>query len=471
MAAVSGGPDSMALLECLWALGYHVVVAHLDHGLRPGSWEEAQHVLRAAAERGVPAVAERADVLALRGSGENIEQAARRVRYAFLARVAAETGAGAVATGHTADDQVETVLLHLLRGAGTQGLQGMLPGQPLHRITSSGAAAGRMLIRPLIEVWRSETVSFCESRDILFVRDPSNEDVRLLRNRLRRDLIPYLETFNPHARKAIHRAAASTATAHEALQQLVERHWCEVAVETPVCIVVHLGPLQALPEAVQRLLLRRTMTALASDELADEYGAVERLHRLCTDSKDRHEQLGAGVDAWRAGKDLVLARGPAIAWGLYPQSESRAPVRLLVGRPIQLAEGWTVTAERRPGGRGATGQAGRQGTSSIAWLDAGVVQGSIEVRPWQEGDRMVPLGMKGTARVADLLARAHVPAPARRNWPVVVHDEEIVWVPGVRSAHSCRIRAATRWILCLRMLPGKAGAACPEWVSVDSRPC
>jgi tRNA(Ile)-lysidine synthase len=137
IAAVSGGADSLCLLDCLHRLGYALRIAHFDHGLRRGSWREAEFVLRLARERGLPAIAERSTPRNWARRGRSLEEAARQVRYAFLVRAAREWDASVIAVGHTADDQVETILMHLLRGAGVHGLRGMLP-----RTHARGGLAG-----------------------------------------------------------------------------------------------------------------------------------------------------------------------------------------------------------------------------------------------------------------------------------------------------------------------------------------
>ncbi|MCJ7513774.1 MAG: tRNA lysidine(34) synthetase TilS [Anaerolineales bacterium] len=461
VAGVSGGPDSMALLDCLRALGYSVVVAHLDHGLRPGSWEEAVQVLRRAAERGLPAVAERGDVLARAFPGGNLEEAARRTRYEFLARVALETGARIVVTGHTADDQVETVLLHLLRGSGTQGLRGMLPDQPLGGIIEVAGASQVRLVRPLLSVWRSETREFCRRNRTQVTEDPSNQDFAFWRNRVRGELIPLLESFNPQVRQAIYRGAQTTAEAHAALEDLVAEHWAEVAVQTSDCVLLRLPMLLRLPEAVQRLSLRRSLVALGAGATSDGFGAVERLQQLCVQSSPLHAQLGGGLEAWRAGDQVFLVRGPEPHWGFFPQCMPGSADRLLPGRKLRLAHGWRLTCEESGATRKLLAdmrQPRRQ--DDTAWLDADSLTQPLRVRPWAEGDRLLPFGGKGKVKVVDLLARAHVPPPARRAWPVVTVGQEIVWVPGVRTSELCRVTASARRILHLALLPAKGQ---PTW--------
>lgn len=463
VVAVSGGADSMALLDCLSALGYRLTVAHLDHAIRPGSWAEAEQVLRQAAARGIPAVAERCDVPAAAAPGENLESAARRLRYAFLACVAAETGAEAVATGHTADDQIETFLLHLLRGSGTQGLRGMLAQQPLQDVAAIPAAAGIRLIRPLLRLWRSETLGYCRAMGISVIEDPSNLDRGLLRNRVRHDLVPLLEQYNPQVRKAIFRAAQATAEAHAALSQEVEQAWPRIAVQRPDGVRLNLAPFRRLPEAVQKLSLRRALVACGGE--TDESGSIERLIRLCQAVSPGHAELGAGVAAWRTRSCLFIVRPADGVWAGFPQCPFRTPSVLRCEQRVRLSQGWSLTCARVAVRRGFLPALQQDASPQTAWLPAGLQGTMLTVRPWQAGDRMRVFGTGGTVKVADLLARAEVPPPARAAWPVVLRDGEIAWVPGVRCGELCRVASSARAVLQLALIGPRSK---PVWLGCES---
>lgn len=224
--AVSGGADSTALLLALEELkragliGVELTAAHLNHGLRGESAEaDARFAESLARECGFEFVSARADVGRRAGeSGDNLEQAARRARYEFLSEAARSVGAAAVLTGHTLDDQAETVLLRLLRGSGSEGLGGMRPERSLEE-------GGRVLLRrPLLE-WarRADTEGYCRARGVEFRADEMNEDKRFARVRVRRTLLPLLETFNPRAAETIARAAGLLREESSALEEFAAR--------------------------------------------------------------------------------------------------------------------------------------------------------------------------------------------------------------------------------------------------------
>ena len=208
VVAVSGGPDSTALLHALTRaaprLKLQLTAAHLDHGLRPGSAADARAVARLCDRLKVPLVSRRQTPRAA------TEEAARELRHAYLESVAADLGAGTIALGHTADDQAETVLLHLIRGSGLEGLAAMQVREGLR-------------FRPLLSTWRENVEAHCRSHGLDPVEDPTNRSPRFTRNRVRRRLIPLLETFNPQVKSSLIRLAAAAREEHEVVTEQAER--------------------------------------------------------------------------------------------------------------------------------------------------------------------------------------------------------------------------------------------------------
>jgi tRNA(Ile)-lysidine synthase len=208
VVAVSGGPDSTALVHALTRaaprLSLQLTAAHLDHGLRPGSAADARAVARLCDRLRVPLVSRRQAPRAA------TEEAARELRHQFLESVAADLGAATIALGHTADDQAETVLLHLIRGSGLEGLAAMQVREGLR-------------FRPLLSTWRENVEAHCRSHGLDPIDDPSNRSPRFTRNRVRRRLIPMLETFNPQVKSSLVRLAAAAREEHEVVTEQAER--------------------------------------------------------------------------------------------------------------------------------------------------------------------------------------------------------------------------------------------------------
>ncbi|MBM4430098.1 MAG: tRNA lysidine(34) synthetase TilS, partial [Chloroflexi bacterium] len=269
VVGVSGGPDSLCLLRMLlhlrdeYALTLHV--AHLNHCLRGAEAEaDATFVADLARDWGLPAHVESQDVASLAASSKlAIEEAARQARYAFLGRVALQVGAHKIAVGHNADDQVETILMHWLRGAGLAGLRGMRPKSDLGEMRLAGEelAPGRLLlIRPLLEVPRTDIEAYCAKQSLRPRFDRSNLDTTYYRNRLRHELLPFLETFNPGIRGVILRSAETIAADYELLKEEAKRAWGKVVVRAgDQVIVFNLAGWRALPLSLQRSTLREAI--------------------------------------------------------------------------------------------------------------------------------------------------------------------------------------------------------------------
>src|SRR5262245_34195193 len=249
LIAVSGGADSLALLDLTARASRRLridpTVVHLDHGWRIDSTEDAAFV-RAQAERlGLPCLVERVDLT------DRSEAGARAARLAFFARAASATGAGDVLLGHSADDQAETVLLHLLRGSGAQGLGGMRPESVVEEEGRS-----LRLLRPLLGLSRVDLVGYCRTRGLPFRRDPSNQDPRYLRNRVRHELLPLAESIAPGAGRAIARAATILSDQETLLNSEAEAARAELASGDDPIELDRPG-FRRLPPALQRAVLRQ----------------------------------------------------------------------------------------------------------------------------------------------------------------------------------------------------------------------
>ena len=230
LVAVSGGPDSVCLLHILAKLqeelGLKLHIAHLNHQLRGAESEaDAQYVADLAHRLGIPATIEQRDVKTYQAAQRiSLEEAAREVRYTFLTQVAKSIGASRAAVGHTADDHIETILMHLIRGTGTRGLRGLQP----NTMWQSGQNS-LTIIRPLLEVSRQETTDYCHHHQLIPRIDASNQSLSPLRNRIRHQLQPLLQSYNPRVAEALLRTARIAADDLAYLDKEITRLWDEVA--------------------------------------------------------------------------------------------------------------------------------------------------------------------------------------------------------------------------------------------------
>lgn len=450
VVGVSGGPDSLALMDVLERLGYALRVAHFDHSLRPESRQEAQYIQKLAAERRLPVYVERADVAFFaRQERLSIEEAARSLRYHFLFAVARQLEAQAVAVGHTADDQVETVLMHFLRGAGLAGLKGMS-----YRSLLPEWDARIPLVRPLLSTWRREILAYCAERQLKPVFDQSNTEVAFFRNRLRQELIPFLEGYNPRIKEAIWRMAQTLGEDHVVLAAFTRQAWENVlSGEGAGWVALSLPALKALPLGLQRGVIRTAVERLRPNLRDFDFLAVERaLGFAVAPSRSRQLNLIRGLRLTLEGQQLyLLDSGAAVRPESWPQMEVGVEKELTAPGCLVLAEGWVLESEVCPGE--ATGKLLDEMKDPFqAWLNLESLSLPLQVRTRQPGDRFQPLGMAGrTVKLSDFWINSGLPRWAREGWPLVFSAGQLVWVPGYRPAHFARLLPDTPKVLHLSL--------------------
>lgn len=443
IAAVSGGPDSVCLLHLLRELapsaGFHLAgVAHVNHMLRgDASEEEEKFVAGLAGGMGLPFYCSQEDP---RKAGGNLEQEARRARQRFFASLLGTTGPGKggpgsatgeeagrvrwrggegkadrVALGHTLDDQAETVLFRLLRGAGIAGLAGILPA------TAEG------LIRPLLGVRRAEVEQYLRDRGIEWRQDSSNREPRFARNRIRHELLPQLERdWNPHLTELLAQLADQACEEQRWWSGEVRRHSEEVIRASGGGVELHTGQLSVLSRAMARRVVRRAVE-LAKGSLAGiSFPHVEAVIELAGQGPGRGRLALPGLEATRSFEWIRLAPPapspgtgsqasarpaptPAIplkAPGLYPSPGGNSLIRL------------EVVDQPRSGGACAT-----LGVD-LYWPK--LPQG-LQLRCWEPGDRYRPVGHRRERKIQDLFQRARVPSWRRGSWPIISGGGKIVW--------------------------------------------
>jgi tRNA(Ile)-lysidine synthetase-like protein len=449
LVAVSGGPDSTALLLILSRLApppdIELTVAYFDHGLRgeAASRQEREAVERLTTQLGLALLTGRGDV---RGEAKrrktSIEAAARRLRYGFLASAATEAGCSAVATGHTLDDQAETVLMHIVRGAGLQGLAGMGPRSrwpfpetsPPGPLSASGEGgqrdksgeqadrteAGIELVRPLLTLRRAETLAYCEAAGIHPVHDESNESRTYQRNRVRHELLPALRRFNPRVEEALGRLAEAARSETESSAGVALKVSAQGG-----DVILERSTLAALSPALRREAFTRAFDALLGGHdgvSARHYSALDRLVRRGS-----------------TGDQLDLPRGVV--------AELRRDGLVLVGRQTEQPALTECTANLSVPGEVRFGplivRAGKTAPDDClasAQLDAGAVGDRLLVRRRRPGDRLRPAGMSGTKKLQDLFVDVHVPRRERDAIPIFENEQGIAWVGGLRIAEWAKRR-------------------------------
>jgi tRNA(Ile)-lysidine synthase len=449
LAGVSGGPDSLCLMSVLRQAGYHVIAAHFNHKLRPDSDADANIVEQAAARLNIASVVESGDVYEYaEREKHSIEEAARILRYRFLMEQARQLKAQAVAVGHTADDQVETVLMHFLRGAGLAGLKGMT-----HRTLLQTFDPEIPIVRPLLDTWREETLVYCGVNGLRPRHDPSNASLDFFRNRLRHLLIPTLESYNPRFREVIWRTSRSLAGDHEVLTKVLNETWNECVVqENADFVAFDSSALTKQPIGLQRNLLRRAMERIRPEHLDVGFETLERAAQFISGHTTHYARfdLTGNMHLLREGMLLYVVAGdstlPVERWPQMPDESSTIPLK--IPDSIKLSGGWKLNCERWNIASLAMEQARENDDPFQVWLDAHGISDALELRVRQEGDRFEPLGMNGhMMKISDFFINVKLPQRARDRWPLLCMGEKVVWVPGYRPAHSVRLTESTRQAL------------------------
>lgn len=447
LAGVSGGADSMALLHLLWQAGYRVTAAHLDHMLRENSAGDAAFVRDFCREREIPFVEGRADVAEYcRGNNCSVEEGAREQRYRFLYDSCLSLECAAVAVGHHADDQVETVLMHFLRGSGLDGLKGME-----YRTILPGFSDKVALVRPLLDLTHDDLLEYCKGHNIPYIQDESNTDITFFRNRLRHELIPFLQTYNPAISRTILRTARALQADHECLEALVAQAWQECVLETgEEYIRLDLMQLRGFPPGKRWNILRKAVRQVHPQIRDFDQEALLRMDRLVT-GRPLHGrvELTNHLEARTSGHELLICWEDFFEWSTdYPQLENELE---LAGsdETYQLPNGWRLHVLWLEAAF-LDGETLRSATRYQAWLDAATLADTVRIRPFQQGDRIDPLGANGHhSRVSDLFINKGIPRTVRATYPVVCDGEKLVWVPYLTISDGCKVTPSTGKVLSL----------------------
>jgi tRNA(Ile)-lysidine synthase len=465
IVAVSGGADSLCLLHLLNQLcgpgkrypEVRLHAAHLNHKLRgEASARDAATVVSIVESWGLPYTLGEVDMAELaRAERRSLEDAARSARYRFLREVAQGKP---IAVAHHADDQVETLLLHFLRGNGLPGMIGMLPRQ-------------QDIIRPLLEVRHAQTVSYCREHGIEPLEDLSNTDPRFLRNRIRHELVPLLESLNPGFDSTLLRNAGVIGVDVEWLEAQIDTCWpTVVSSEQEDIITLRLEALSSLPLSLQRHLLRRVTAHLCGGQSPLEirhYILIEQLLGY-HDRQERMLDLPHGLRMVRTFHEITfeclhgttLTRDIAM---LEPQDE-KATLLPIPGRIKVQGTPWIATAEPAPAKLMAEVRAALQledwpevwrllpATHQVVYVDADVAGSFLEVRTRKKGDRMQPLGMQHEKKMQDIFVDQHVARSDRGTTPIFYSTSHCIWLAGVCLDDRARLTSKTQQIVRLAII-------------------
>ena len=439
LLAVSGGPDSTCLLHILFGLrqelGVELHIAHLDHRLRGAESEaDAAYVEKLAASLGVPATIEKRDVKTYQKEKRiSLEEAAREVRYRFLADVAGNIGADYIVTGHTLDDQVETILMHIIRGTGTRGLVGLKP-------YSQWQLDGRSItvVRPLLEVSRQQTAEYCQENKLIPRLDTSNLSLSPLRNRIRQQLLPLLKSYNPGVVEALLRIAVIANDEIAFLDAEVTRLWPAVVAQEEGMIILKKESFNKLPTAIKRHLLRTAVGHILGSLKDIETRHIEEILAILDKPAGRQINLPGGLifsieyDRYLLGLETVNTCPYHVIGGEY---------RINIPGKTNLP-GWLVEAEIIK-----TQAMKKEDDDFTAHLDLDKAGNELEVRQRKPGDRFQPLGLAQPKKLNEFMIDTKIPRSWRRRIPVVYSPKQILWLVGYRIDDRVKVTEETKKVL------------------------
>jgi len=439
VVAVSGGADSVCLLHILTNLQKELKIklhiAHLNHQLRGAdSNADAEYVADLAHKLKIPSTIEKRDVKGYQKEQRlSLEEAAREVRYRFLAEVAGAIGAGRVAVGHTKDDHIETILMHLVRGSGTRGLRGLQPVT----LWQSGSLT---IIRPLLELSHQETEDYCRQHNLTPRLDASNLSLSPLRNRVRQQLMPLLESYNPAVAEALLRTGRIADDDITFLDEQVAHLWDNVIRQEGKSLILDRAAFESLAPALKRYLLR---------------AAVEKLLGSAKDVEMRHIEEMMSLTNKTAGKRLNLPGGLTFAieydrYLLTPDLSALSPLPPIKGE-FQI----NIPGETRlPGWRVEAAIVKREEMGDkddlTAYFDLGKSGDKLTVRARKRGDRFQPLGLARPKKLGEFMIDAKIPQAWRGRIPLVCSGEQILWVVGWRLDERAKVGQDTKRVLRLR---------------------
>ena len=421
--AVSGGADSVFLLRALHELGLAATVLHINHGLRGVESDRDEEFVRdLAVHCGLTLHVFVAPVFT-----GNTEQEARRFRYDFFAEHIAAGHCEAVATGHTLDDQAETVLYRFLRGAGTAGLSGIRP------VTES------RIVRPLIELRRDEIRVWLQEREFAWREDRSNLDAEFARNRIRLRHLPELaESLNPALAESLATTATWARGEEDYWNAELDRLEARYLHRTPETALMQTEPFLELAEAVQRRLLRRAIERVRGSLRAIDFRHIEAMRAMMETREGSGRMQLPGLDIYRSFDWLRLA---PIGFDSRLPRDFEAPLAV-PGRTILTERGLTIEMQLVRPSRVYNGE--------VEGLDWERCAGSLSLRNWRPGDQYHPRGRSGSEKIKTLFQEFRVPLWDRRTWPVIARGDSILWTRRFGAARDFAAGPESRNVLLIR---------------------
>jgi len=439
--AVSGGPDSTALLTFFSALrkklSLRLFCIHVNHGLRGiESDEDAGLVGKYASSCGIPVRILNCSAMEYSSRHNlSIEHAARKLRYLLLEKHARELGATRVATAHHLDDQAETVLMRIIRGTGVSGMYGIHPVRE------------ELYIRPFIEVTRKEIMAYVKDRDIPYRTDSTNEQCLYFRNSVRHRLMPLMLEYNPSLRERLWSLSQILHDDDTLLSAFTEKYFRQCCTVIDNSVNIDTDTASALPMALKRRLIRKAFESLQGNLLEVDFSHVERVVELMTGPVGNRINLVNSVNARKGYGSLIITDENTV-----PSLPRTPPGEIHLNIPGQtVLDKWNISVTASLETRKEFSLSFPLSCQEVL-LDADKVTMPLLVRSRKDGDRFSPIGMKGTKKVKDFFIEVKIEQEKRNHVPLVIDGKgNIVWIAGYRLDERFKVTDETGYLLRLKI--------------------
>ena len=445
VVGVSGGPDSLCLLDLLHKAGAKLIALHVNHQLRPTADLEADQLKIFCQKNGIDCLIEKLNVPEYALEHKiSTEEAARILRYQFLFTKARDLGAKAVLVAHHADDQAETILMHILRGTGLSGLKGM----QMHSLQPQWSET-IPLVRPLLTTSRQEILEYCREHKLSPSMDESNEDVRYFRNRLRHDLLPELSSYNPQIKERLIHLGEVAKVEDDFIQQeagiFAQRL---INKKKDNYLIYSRSGLRRVHEALIRRILRQAVQSLLPEQKDIDFMIISRAVDFVQGKiKVNQLLLLADLELIKSARDdLIICHKDDLLPDLWPQLDDNQEIPIDLNGATPLGQNWQFTCYR-------TDQKPELLSGGLDCIVDGSRINKLFANVMRTGERFDPFNLDGESiKLGDFWTKQKLPGRARNRWPLVKQqDGVIVWIPGFQISNQYKITPASREFMVMRL--------------------
>jgi tRNA(Ile)-lysidine synthase len=440
----SGGADSICLLDILHKLGFKVVVAYFNHQLRPSVDSEVRFVKKVVEKYEYDFKLGMEDINNFaKKTNMGIEETARSFRYQFLIKVAKDTNSSSVVVAHHADDQVETILMNLIRGTGLNGLIGM------DYVSYGEFSKSIPIIRPLLDIWRDEIMSYCEDNDLTFTVDETNIDEVYTRNSIRASLIPFLEKYNPNFKQGLIRMSGILYDDHAFIRQYSEKMIKNVICQQKKNFVeINIRTLKQCPISVQRHIINCMLRDYFNIGKKKSFNLIENIRKVFT------REITSHYSRLLTDLQVIVEKDRGYLFTDIHNLESGGRLKLEndmteVAIPgfTPINKNWCLKSAVLPIDE-IREIFKKNKRNYSAYLDLELTESKIFIRKWQAGDRYAPLGLSGhSMKLSDFWINKDFPKRLRADWPLIISNEQLIWIPGFQPSFNVRITESTKHVL------------------------